>query len=216
MTLRCERGGVRLFCGDARDVLPAHVCHDDDARAAVVLTDPPYSAWKYIRELQDGETELSLQSDMYWTVNVWEWVTQWWWPVRYAMRPDGVLWVFANQHYVGFYLRAAALTRVAFRAMFACPGERQEFLLSFGNEPIPRDGGQAVAAALRANTYGQGKDVAMLADILLASPEGLVLDPFCGSGSTLEAAHRLGRLAVGVEIVPDACDRLEQAMRGWT
>jgi site-specific DNA-methyltransferase (adenine-specific) len=32
------------------------------------------------------------------------------------------------------------------------------------------------------------------------SPGGLVVDPFCGSGSTLVAAHRLGRGFVGLDV----------------
>jgi DNA modification methylase len=45
--------------------------------------------------------------------------------------------------------------------------------------------------------------------------DGLVLDPFCGSGTSLVAARRLGRRALGIDINPDAVNiarsRLEQA-----
>jgi DNA modification methylase len=33
-------------------------------------------------------------------------------------------------------------------------------------------------------------------------PGELVYDPFCGSGSTLLAAHQLGRIGYGVELDP--------------
>ncbi len=41
---------------------------------------------------------------------------------------------------------------------------------------------------------------------LYSYPEDLVLDPFLGSGTTLTAATKLGRRAVGVEINPEFCD----------
>jgi DNA methylase/ParB-like nuclease domain len=61
------------------------------------------------------------------------------------------------------------------------------------------------------------KNVAMLADALLdVMPlDGLVLDPFLGSGSTILAADRIKRRAVGIELDPHFVDvairRLEKA-----
>ena len=50
--------------------------------------------------------------------------------------------------------------------------------------------------------------------IMLSKSEGIILDPFAGSGSTLRAAKDLNRPYIGIEINPDyvkiAQDRLKQ------
>ena len=52
---------------------------------------------------------------------------------------------------------------------------------------------------------------------LLTPPGGVVLDPFAGSGTTLEAAHREGFPSVGIErettYLPLIEQRLERAAR---
>jgi len=66
-----------------------------------------------------------------------------------------------------------------------------------------------------ANSFGRNRDaalaqhptvkpVAMLVDAILDATKQneLVLDPFAGSGSTLIAAHRVGRRAAGIELDP--------------
>ena len=56
--------------------------------------------------------------------------------------------------------------------------------------------------------YPTQKPVALLERIIKASSnEGdLVLDPFCGCGTTIDAANRLGRKWVGIDISPFAID----------
>ena len=48
------------------------------------------------------------------------------------------------------------------------------------------------------------KPVQLIAQMVANSSRSgeLVYDPFCGSGSTLLAAHQLGRIGYGVEIDP--------------
>lgn len=51
------------------------------------------------------------------------------------------------------------------------------------------------------------KPVSLLADeILSRAPDGLVLDPFAGSGSTLIACHQTGRRCYAIELDPRYCD----------
>ena len=51
--------------------------------------------------------------------------------------------------------------------------------------------------------------------ILSGSPaQGIVLDPFAGSGTTLEVALELGRQAVGIEISAEYCKLIEARLKG--
>ncbi|MDD3179892.1 MAG: site-specific DNA-methyltransferase [Opitutaceae bacterium] len=78
-----------------------------------------------------------------------------------------------------------------------------------GNNEGPRRDALASVWALSAPRHDEKafgkhptqKPIALLERIILAStdPSGLVLDPFLGSGTTLMAAAKLGRRAVGIE-----------------
>lgn len=54
----------------------------------------------------------------------------------------------------------------------------------------------------------------MIRDAILdcSNRKDLVLDPFCGSGTTLIAAHETGRIGRGIEIDPVYCDVIVNRM----
>ena len=47
---------------------------------------------------------------------------------------------------------------------------------------------------------------------LFSKPGDIVLDPFMGSGTTLRVAKRLGRRSIGVEMVPEYCERVRKEL----
>lgn len=47
-----------------------------------------------------------------------------------------------------------------------------------------------------------------------SNPTDVVLDPFCGCGTAIAVAHRLGRRWVGIDISPTACKLMAKRLRG--
>ena len=84
----------------------------------------------------------------------------------------------------------------------------QAFLLAKGRPNLPA---QTIADMIDWPRYTGNrrhpteKPIEILSPLIEAfsNPGDIVLDPFCGSGSTLEAAHLCGRAFLGVELDPD-------------
>ncbi len=62
--------------------------------------------------------------------------------------------------------------------------------------------------------YDTQKPLDLIEPLIRAScpPQGLVLDPFCGCGTTVEGAHNLGRRWVGIDISPLAVDVMQKRL----
>jgi DNA modification methylase len=78
----------------------------------------------------------------------------------------------------------------------------------------PRAGAGRSAKEIR-NTHNTVKPIALMRWLvrLVTPPGGLVLDPFCGSGSTLIAAREEGHDFVGIDLSPEYC-RIAEARVG--
>jgi len=63
--------------------------------------------------------------------------------------------------------------------------------------------------------YPTQKPEALLERIIKASsnPNDIVLDPFCGCGTTIAVAHKLGRRWIGIDVSPTACKLMAKRLR---
>ncbi len=124
---------------------------------------------------------------------------EWPWPVRYLKQGDGQplsdLW--ASQPYTGSYAKGVQGT------VQGSTADIDADVQWLGRTDPERLG------------YPTQKPIGLLARIIKAScpGDGLVLDPFCGCGTTIEAAQRLGRRWVGIDITALATSLIKVRLR---
>lgn len=188
-----QLGEHLLYCGDSTD--PAFV--ERATGAAFAFADPPYNAGKadwdsgftwghdYLNEAATVTAVtpgISAVADFFAaTVMPYRWSMSAWLTNGMTRGALG----FGNWIYVALFSTAESLHRNA-----------QDHLRITVN-----------AATTGETAHESRKPAALLVELLhLFTAEGdTVIDPFLGSGTTLFAAHELGRRCVGAEINPDYC-----------
>ena len=196
--LREERiGGQRLILGNCRDVLPMM------PRPNAIVTDPPYgigitksnrlavSRGLGGKSWDDEPADVSMLLALGCQMIVWG--------GNYFDLPPcrgPLVWDKNNagRDFADFEMAWTNLDMVARRIVF---------------RPMNMDGGKL---------HPTQKPIAVMEWCLGFLPDAhTILDPFCGSGSTLVACQRLGRMGTGIEIDPDyfdvACRRVDEATR---
>lgn len=191
---------VTLYCGDAREILP-------QLRGDVVLTDPPYGVGVDYDEYDD--TPAGLLELVEWAApairaaapvalvtcgvaNLWDWPQPTWtltWvvPGGAGNGPWGfTCWQPVLAYGADPYLKNGKGRRpdsFTWTSVYGARGDRA------GAHPVPKPLDPWRWLLLRASV--KAGDV--------------VIDPFCGSGTTLRAAVDTGRRAVGIELSESYC-----------
>jgi len=202
-----ERDGITIYCADCRDVLP-HLPPVD-----LVLTDPPYNVGiAYGDGTDDGRIDYA------------GWCKEWFeqcrrMATRVAVTPGVAnvgLWHQLEQPtWIMAWHKPAAMGRctVGFN--------NWEPILLYGKPPS-RPTSDVVVAPIIPDQSVEGhpcpKPLRWASKLIavLSDNDGVILDPFMGSGTTLRAALDLNRKAIGIEIEERYCEiavkRLQQSV----
>ena len=219
-----ERDGVTIYHADCREVLPSLQSETID----MVLTDPPYlvsydgrwgSDWGVIQ----GDTDPAWVAPVF--AELWR-----------LLRPDSLCLSFYGRPHADTFLNA--WKTVGFRPVsllvlvkdrwglghFSRNQHEPAYLLAKGHPSKPAAAISDVLSWERPNPqfHPNQKPLGAISKLIstYTAAEANVLDPFCGSGTTLVAARALGRRAIGIEIEERFCElaalRLSQQLLDLT
>jgi len=192
-----ERDGITIYHGDCREIMPT-------LEADAVVTDPPYGIPSGAAFVRRGGAELYFRGGWNATASPYWWL---------AFAPQ-------TAAHVASFVDSATVSdaEIAMRAAGFEPWAKF-YLVKQAPPPTPRPSfvsavEECVIAKRRSVKrawYGTGYEpnrwIGMTPNRRCLTPlDGLVLDPFMGSGTTLVAAKSLGRRAIGIEIEERYCE----------
>lgn len=227
--------GVRVIAGDCLAEMAALPPLSVDA----VITDPPYSSGtrregaKGVRKSMNRGTE-----DAAWfgsdslTTNGFVWLmracaVEW----QRLLKPGGHALVFIDWRMMPALagaiesadLRHAGLLiwDKTYFGMGSCFRNQHEMILHFtkgvGREPNRRDIGNVISCKpVRSSLHPTEKPLALMRTLVsvVAAPGSVVIDPFAGSGTTLQASLLEGCSAIGIERDPAYAEMARQRIAG--
>jgi adenine-specific DNA-methyltransferase len=213
-------GDVEVIQGDCLEVMAGMEARSVDA----VVTDPPYgvdyrgkwnSKWDTEWRRIKNDRELGWLPD--WTVQL-----------SRILVDDAFVVCFYSWQYAGLFLEAfcSAGFRPTSQLVFVknqiglgyhTRGAHEQAYLFVKGSPKPQIVDSDVISWTRVKFPFHPTQKPLDSLIPLVSrfcpPDGLVLDPFAGSGSTLVACMKTGRRGIGIEIDPKYCEIARQRVR---
>ena len=203
MTPYYQENGITIYHGDCREVLPSL------SVASAIVTDPPYNAGKIYGDHNDSMTDVEYEQ---WSLEVTRVCLlkasrQFWVAPRYKLE----LWLrcLPGSHLIVIPRGASGPYRGGWSDQF-------EIALAIGKptECAPdlwrgiRLKGEGYF--FREETYGHPGytpyPIMRRAVELLTNIGDVVIEPFCGTGTTLRAAKDTNRKAIGIELNERYCE----------
>jgi adenine-specific DNA-methyltransferase len=192
-----------VHSGDCQDILASLATGSVD----MVLTDPPYLCRYRTRE----GVRIANDDNGDWMVPVFA-------ELHRVLKDDSYMVSFYGWQAVDQFMAAwkaagfRPVEHLVFPKRYASSVGRvrreheMAYLLAKGRPPLPREPiGDVLGWSYTGNRLHPTQKPLESLEPLVATfcpPGGLVLDPFCGSGSSLVAAVRQGREALGIELEP--------------
>ena len=186
MTPYYQDSAVTIWHADCRDILPQLPPVD------LVLTDPPYGVGKEYASHDDTVVALEQLIPLLTPLS----------PKRLITCGIGNIWKYPPADWVICWSKPNAMTRAA-----VANANIWEPVLVYGCKGFGVDG-VTVSISPQPNGHPCPKPLRLFIWLIERASEmgNLILDPFCGSGTTLRAAKDLGRKAIGIEIEERYCE----------
>ena len=191
-----ERDGITIYHGDCLEILPT-------IKADVVVTDPPYGHGSTPKRggSRQGTLDYSTGSGdvvLSWDIADDRWLALWGWD-----RPAAVFMSAARCFEVAEKMKANGLL-IYVKTNPHPKGSSFEPCLTRGFGV----GARHVEAynAENGQVHPTQKPIGVMRFVVGRAPQGVIVDPFMGSGTTLRAAKDLGRKAIGIEIEERYCE----------
>jgi DNA modification methylase len=205
---RDERADITIFCGDAQKIM------NELEPVGLVCTDPPYGLdnWK------SGGGH-SLSPDEVEEIAAWDIV-----PDKLALAScinisdEAIIWGWGYLAHMLPRCAAPLIWNKGFRGLHCADAELAWTSLTGTARVYDLHPSSSDARGVRQHPT-QKPTALMRWCIERSKTDGVVLDPFMGSGTTLRAAKDLGRPAIGIDISEKYCriavQRLGQEVFAW-
>lgn len=191
---------ITLYQGDVLKVLDEH--WEQLWPVRTVLTVPPWVRFARSASLIDGRAPWSSVDEGEWQADCVSHYAKWLPVIKHLIADsNGRVWIIIHMAYFGPCLRVAYMFNWPTPAVWTTPGSALVVIM-FG-ERVAREMRDAVQDAL--DSADDPMINVALHDAILSRSEGPVMDPFCGTGLTLERARLQRQRAIGIEIAGAPC-----------